>query len=105
VEKLTFRDFKNGKGHHNLIMRYDDMKELKANGIKNDDILIHFIYSDYGGDYLDRVAIKYFSQKKYQNCFRVYNIFGGGKSGLLWGTVASRFFQKFRNTAYTRSGM
>ena len=93
MEKITFKDFKNGKGFFDIYLRDEDIKLLTDDGIKDDDILINFAYTDYGGDFFDRVAIEFFSDKKYSNCFHSHNTVYYGKNGILWGNIARDFLE------------
>jgi hypothetical protein len=73
----------------------DEFRE-KSN-IKNENIadnyVIAFAYTDYGGDFFDKVAIAYF-EENYPNNIVVENSGYGGQNALVWGKPAEEFIEQ-----------
>jgi hypothetical protein len=86
MENLTYKDFNSGKG----FVSYELREELSKLGLKDNDIVINFAYSDYGGDFFDRVAIEYL-QKHYPENILVENTCYYGKNAILYGQIAKEF--------------
>jgi hypothetical protein len=84
MEVLTVKKFKNGSGF------FSDREVLNDIKLKDDDILINFAYTDYGGDFFDRIAIDFFIDRKEEN-FIFENTYYYGKNGILWGKTAVDF--------------
>ena len=93
MQNLTIKDVLNGKGFISYAMR-DNIKELNLN---DDTIVVNFAYTDYGGDFFDKVAIEYFSIIQYSNCFIVENTCYYGKNAVLFGSVAKDFIEATKN--------
>ena len=85
MESLTLKSFEAGKGF--WYDREDLVKELREEGLTDDSIIINFAYTDYGGDFLDNVFIKYFEEEKTKT-FAVQNTVYYGKNAILWGKLA-----------------
>lgn len=90
MEKLTFKDFLNGKGFASYDMR-DQIKELN---LKDDDILVNLAYTDYGGDVFDKVAIRYFTEKYKENIIKENTCYCG-ENAFIFGSIAKEFFIAF----------
>ena len=61
----------------------DLLNELKEK-IKENDTIINFAYTDYGGDFFDKVCIKYFSEK-YPNNIVKENTSYYGENAFIFG--------------------
>ena len=98
MEKLTFKDFKAGKGF--WADREEDVITLEAQGLKDNDIIINFAYTDYGGDFVDNVCIEYFIEEARQDKtlnFNWHKTAYYGKNGILWGDIAVKFWEACQN--------
>lgn len=93
MEKMTFKDFKHGKGYFDISLRDDDIVLLQEEGVKDDDIIINFAYTDYGGDFLDKVCIQFFLDRK-EKTFHAHNTVYYGKNAILWGDIAKKFLEE-----------
>ena len=85
MESFTLKDFEAGKGF--WYDREDLIKELKAQGLKDTDIIVNFAYTDYGGHFIDNVFIQYFEENK-SITFAVQETVYYGKNAILWGKEA-----------------
>lgn len=65
------------------------LNELKSK-IKEGDIIINFAYTDYGGDFFDKICCEYF-EKNHPDNFISENTMYYGQNGLLFGDVAKEF--------------
>lgn len=69
----------------------------KKSKIKSDDLsndyVIAFAYTDYGGDFFDKVAIAYF-QKNYPKNIVVENSGYNGQNALVWGKPAEEYIEQ-----------
>jgi len=69
----------------------------KKSKIKGDNVENHYViafaYTDYGGDFFDKVAIAYF-EENYPNNIVVENSGYGGQNALVWGTPAEEFIEQ-----------
>jgi hypothetical protein len=69
----------------------------EKSNIKNENIadnyVIAFAYTDYGGDFFDKVAIAYF-EENYPNNIVVENSGYGGQNALVWGKPAEEFIEQ-----------
>lgn len=66
----------------------DELVELAKS--KQSDIYINFAYTDYGGDFFDRVAIAYFKENHPDNI--VYeNTYFNGENAYIFGEIAKEF--------------
>lgn len=92
MEKMTFKEFKNGAGFASYELREDE----KLQGLKDSDIVVNFAYTDYGGDFFDRVCIEYFNEK-HPESFIYENTSWFGKNGILLGDVAREFMEETEN--------
>jgi hypothetical protein len=100
MESLTLKSFKEGKGF--WADREEDIKELEAQGLTDDSIIINFAYTDYGGHFIDRVAIEFFKNEK---CFRAYDTVYYGQNAILWGDVAKAFKEQSQNYPLGYAGL
>ena len=87
MEIMTFNEFKNGKGFW-----ADRDLFIKDNPMPDDAVIVNFAYTDYGGDFFDRVAIEYFKEEK-EACFAVQNTSYFGKNAILFGQTAIDFIE------------
>lgn len=94
MEKLTFKDFKNGKGFWHD--KEEDIIILENEGLKDNDIIVNFAFTDYGGDYFDKVCIEYFEENKEKN-FLSHKTVYYGKNGILYGKIAENFWEETQN--------
>ena len=85
MESFTLKEFEAGKGF--WYDREDLIKELKAQGLKDTDIIVNFAYTDYGGHFIDNVFIQYFEENK-SITFAVQETVYYGKNAILWGKEA-----------------
>ena len=71
------------------------LSELKAK-IKPEDVVINFAYTDYGGDFFDKVCISFFSEK-YPNNIVKENTGWNGENAFVFGEVAAEFLEVTQN--------
>ncbi len=93
MEYITFKEALNGKGFISYDMR-DILKELN---LKDDDLIVNFAYTDYGGDFFDKVAIEFFSNNQYKNCFIWEHTSYFGKNAVLFGSIVKEFKEVTEN--------
>jgi hypothetical protein len=74
----------------------NDLKEEVKSKMKKDDDVIHFAYTDYGGDFLDKVAIEYF-EENYPKNIVVENTMYGGKNAFVFGKPATEWIESSEN--------
>lgn len=94
MEVLTLKSFEAGKGF--WYDREEDIKELRAQGLKDTDIIVNFAYTDYGGNFIDNVFIEYFENKN-SHCFKVQDTVYYGKNAILWGKEAQEVKAQSQN--------
>lgn len=70
---------------------YELKDELKTK-IKENDFVVCFAYTDYGGEFFDKVAIEYFIKNYPENTICENTIYYG-KNCFLFGEVAREFWQ------------
>ena len=98
MEKITFKDFKNGKGF--WVDREEDIIILENEGLNDNDIIVNFAYTDYGGDYFDRVVIDYFIEETRQDKkvnFLWHKTAYYGKNAIIYGKLAENFWNDTQN--------
>lgn len=89
MEKLNFKTFEKYFGS------YDLKNELKSK-IQENDFIVGFAYTDYGGDFFDKVAIEYFIENYPENTLWENTVYYG-KNCFIFGEVAKEFFQQSEN--------
>lgn len=89
MEKLNFTSFEKYYGSYEL-------KESLKSKIKENDFIVGFAYSDYGGDFFDRVAIAYFEENYPDNTISENTCYYG-KNCFIFGEVARGFYEKSEN--------
>ena len=71
----------------------DELKEKVKKKVKKGDTIIHFGYSDYGGQFFDKVAIEYFKEKHPKNTISE-NTGYNGQVGFVFGKPADEFLEE-----------
>ena len=66
-----------------------------ANRLAKGETVVNFAYTDYGGDFFDKVAIAYFKEKYPDNIVSETTSYSG-ENGLLFGDVAKEFLEEFQ---------
>jgi len=89
METLKAKDIYGGKGFASYTLR----DELKEKGIADDDLVVNFAFTDYGGDFFDKVCCEYF-KKNYKDNFISEKTAYFGKNGILFGDIAKRFIEE-----------
>ena len=74
----------------------DELKEKLAEQVKEQDFFVNFAYTDYGGDFFDKVAIEYFA-KYYKENIIIEKTCYNGKNAFLFGEVAQEFWKETEN--------
>lgn len=74
----------------------DDLVEELKSKMKEGDTVVNFAYTDYGGDFMDRVAVKYF-EEAHPESIVVEDTMYFGKNAFLFGDVAKDFVEASRN--------
>lgn len=87
MEKLTYDEVKQRKGFLS-----DDLRE-QVPEIK-DGVYVNFAFTDYGGNFFDKVCIAYF-QVKYPNSCLWEETSYYGQNAILWGDVAKDFLKEY----------
>jgi len=96
---------KGGQCMYGLGGRVDDIdSEVSTNGLKEElrekmkdgDDVIHFAYTDYGGDFVDKVAIEYF-EENYPNNIVSEDTYYSGKNAFVFGTPATEWIEASAN--------
>jgi hypothetical protein len=70
----------------------DDMLEELKSKMKEGEPIVAFAYTDYGGDFFDKVAIEYFIEN-YPNNIVYENSAYNGKNGIVFGKPAMEFLE------------
>lgn len=81
----------------------DLLNELKSK-IHANDIIVNFAYTDYGGDFFDKVCISFFNEN-YKDNFVSENTCYSGKNGFLFGEVAKEFLESTENYLLSFEGI
>lgn len=71
------------------------LTELQAK-IKPEDIIINFAYTDYGGDFFDKVCIAFFAEN-YPNNIVKEDTYYYGQNAFIFGEVAKEFLEVTEN--------
>jgi hypothetical protein len=74
----------------------DELKDLLNSRMKQGDPIVAFAYTDYGGDFFDKVAIEYFKEHHPENIVverTAYN----GQNGIVFGEPASEFLEAYES--------
>ncbi|MES2382435.1 MAG: hypothetical protein V4538_15415 [Bacteroidota bacterium] len=71
------------------------LSELQSK-IKENDIIVNFAFTDYGGDFFDKVCCKYFAENNPDN-FIKESTYYYGENGFLFGEVAREFLEVTEN--------
>jgi hypothetical protein len=74
-----------------LLEKFRKASKIEGNDVTNKDVLA-FAYTDYGGDFMDKVAIAYFLENYPKNIV-VENTGWNGKNALIWGKPAKEFIE------------
>lgn len=88
MEVLTFKEFKEGKKGY-----FSDREALNDEGLNDNDRVVNFAYTDYGGDFFDNIAIQYIIQECKN--FVVESTVYYGKNLVLYGIEAVEFIEAF----------
>jgi hypothetical protein len=86
LQKFTKEDF-----YHNVIATYE-LRDKADERMKKGDSVIGFAYTDYGGDFFDKVCIEYFAENHPEN-FVWEHAGWNGKNGILFGDIVDRFIE------------
>ena len=89
MKTMTFKDLKNGDGY----LSYETREKLN---LKDSDLVVNFAYTDYGGDFFDRVCIQYF-EENYSDIFVSEHTACYGKNGVLFGDISAQFIEATEN--------
>ena len=68
----------------------DDLISQLKSKMSEGDTIVNFAYTDYGGDFFDKVCIDYF-KRNYPENFVFEKSYYFGENGFLFGEVASQF--------------
>jgi hypothetical protein len=80
----------------NISHGYGSEKLVELAKSKQSDIYINFAYTDYGGDFFDRIAIAYFKENHPDNI--VYeNTYFNGENAYIFGEIAKEFKEETDN--------
>jgi len=71
------------------------LNELKAK-MQPNDVVINFGYSDYGGDFFDKVCIAFFAEN-YPNNIVKETTYYSGENAFIFGEVAAEFLEVTEN--------
>lgn len=74
----------------------DDLLNELLSKKGNTDTVVNFAYTDYGGDFFDKVAIEFFTEKYQENIVWEYTSYSG-KNAFLFGEVAKEFLEATDN--------
>jgi len=74
----------------------DEMLSELQEKIKPEDTIINFAYTDYGGDFFDKVCIAFFAEK-YPNNIVKENTGLNGENAFIFGEVAKEFLEETDN--------
>jgi len=74
----------------------DELKNELQSKMKKDDVVIAFAYTDYGGDFFDKVLIEYF-EENYPDNIVVENTGWSGQNAFVFGTPAEEFVEATEN--------
>lgn len=91
MEILNKNQIEKGAG----IASYELRQDL-LNIIKDDDIIINLAYTDYGGDFLDKVIIAYFKENYSDNSL-IESTKWNGENCFIYGEVAKEFIKQSEN--------
>jgi len=86
MEKLTYDQIVAGDGYLSRELRNDIPK------IKN-GVYVNFAYTDYGGDFFDKVCIEFFKERYPKYCICEDTCYYG-QNMILWGKVAKEFLKE-----------
>jgi len=70
----------------------DDMLEELKSKMKDGEPIVAFAYTDYGGDFFDKVAIEYFIENYPNNIVYEHSAYNG-KNGVVFGEPAREFLE------------
>jgi len=87
LQKYTKENF---YGH---VTATTELRDKVYDKISDTDTVINFAYTDYGGDFFDKVCVEYFSEN-YPDNFVWEHSGWNGKNGILFGEVADKFFEE-----------
>lgn len=71
------------------------LTELK-NKMKAGDCIVNFAYTDYGGDFFDKVCVAFFSEKHPENIVKENTVYSG-ENAFIFGEVAKEFIEESEN--------
>lgn len=74
----------------------DELKEKIQKKVKKDETIIHFGYSDYGGQFFDKVAIEYFKENHPKNTISE-NTGYNGQVAFVFGKPAEEFVEESKD--------
>jgi hypothetical protein len=83
MKTYTKQEVKNGAGFSS-----QDLRDQILDAMKEDEIVINFAYTDYGGDFFDKIVCEYFQDKE---DFLVEDTSYYGQNGWLLGKTAKTF--------------
>lgn len=73
-----------------------DLKDELRSKMKKGDDVIHFAYTDYGGDFMDKVAIEYFEENYPKNTLSETTAYFG-KNAFVFGKPATEWIESTKN--------
>jgi hypothetical protein len=85
MEKLTYSQIVTGQGYLS--------QELRDSIPKNSEHYVNFAYTDYGGDFFDKVCIEYFKENYPDNIVYEETCYYG-QNAVIYGKVASDFLKE-----------
>lgn len=85
---VSAKELDEGTGFFGSRGLVDELKEKMKKG----DTVVNFAYTDYGGDFMDRVAIQYF-QEEHPDSIVFENTRFFGKNAFIFGDVAKEFVE------------
>lgn len=74
----------------------DELLNKLLSKISKDDTIVNFAYTDYGGDFFDKVAIEFFI-KEYPLSIVCEDTIHSGKNAFIFGDVAKEFIEETEN--------
>ena len=74
----------------------NELREELKSKIKENDMYINFAYTDYGGDFFDKVCIEYFIKEYPQNIIWENTVYSG-KNAYVFGDIVKEFWEKQEN--------
>ncbi len=85
----------NLKDHTTFYASSELLEQLKGK-MKEGDIVVNFAYTDYGGSFFDKVAIKFFTEKHPESIVSE-TTYHYGENAFIWGDLAKQFLEASEN--------